>query len=170
MLSNFDIEKICRKLKLPIVGVFSKDQLPKEHKVGSYYINLQNSNEGNGTHWVLAKIYCDDERNNIETIATDKKGKRKYRCGALFFDPFGLDMPKEVSEFLSPFKPIPYSNRQIQGLRQEECGWYCISCDYSLEYKQNDETYKEDFEKFISLWSDEPSKNLKILKALFKPL
>jgi hypothetical protein len=169
MLSNLDIEKICHKLKLPIIGVFSKDELPKEKKIGSYYINLQNHNEGDGTHWVLAKIYCDDERED-ETIAVDKKGKRVYRCGALYFDPFGLDMPKEVSEFLSPFKPIPYNNRQIQGLTQTECGWYCIACDFSLETKQNEETYLQDYEKFLSLWSDKPKTNLQYLKSLFKPL
>jgi hypothetical protein len=170
MLSNFDIEKICRKLDLPIIGVFSKDLLPKERKIGSYYVNLQNHDEGEGTHWVLAKIYSDDERENIEHIATNKKGKQVYRVGALYFDPFGLDMPKEVEEFLSPFKPIPYSNRQIQGLKQEECGWYCIGCDYSLEHKQDEDTYLDDYNKFITLWSDKPATNLRYLKALFKPL
>jgi hypothetical protein len=152
------------------VGVFSKDKLKEEKPViGSYYINLQDSNDGDGTHWVLAKIYCDDEREDA-SIAINKKGKRVYRCGALYFDPFGLDMPTEVSEFLKSFKPIPYNNRQIQGLTQTECGWYCIACDYSLETKQNEETYLEDFQKFLSLWSDKPATNLKYLKSLFKPL
>lgn len=169
MISNFDIERICKKLDLPLVGVFSKDKLPTERKIGSYYINLQNHNDGDGTHWVLAKIYCDDERKNEETIAV-LNGKRVYRCGAIYFDPFGLDMPKEVERFLEPFKPIPFSNRHIQNIRSEVCGWYCIACDYALEDKQNGETYLEDFEKFIALWSEEPSKNLKILKAFFKPL
>ena len=164
MLSNFDIERICRKLELPIVGVFSKDKLPKKPQIGSYYVNLQDSNAGGGTHWVMFKIYSDDEREN------SKKGKKEHTIGALFFDSFGLDMPKEVSEFLTPFKPIPYSNRQIQGLNQDECGWYCISCDYSLEHKQHTDTYLEDFNKFIALWSDKPSTNLKYLKSLFKPL
>jgi hypothetical protein len=164
MLSNFDIERICRKLELPIVGVFSKDKLPKKPKIGSYYINLQDANDGNGTHWVMCKVYSDDERDD------SKKGKKEHTIGALYFDSFGLDMPKEVSEFLKPFKPIPYSNRQIQGLTQDECGWYCIGCDYSLENKQHSETYLDDFNKFISLWSDKPATNLKYLKSLFKPL
>lgn len=170
MISNFDIERICKKLDLPLVGVFSKDTLPTERKIGSYYINLQNHNEGEGTHWVLAKIYCDDERKEQETIAVDKKGKRVYRCGAIYFDPFGVDMPKEVERFLEPFKPIPFNTRHIQNIRSEVCGWYCIACDYALEQKQNGETYLDDFEKFIALWSDEPTRNLKILKAFFKPL
>jgi hypothetical protein len=169
MISNFDIERICKKLDLPLVGVFSKDTLPTERKIGSYYINLQNHNEGEGTHWVMAKIYCDDERKKEETIAVIN-GKRVYRCGAIYFDPFGLDMPKEVEKFLTPFKPIPFSNKHIQNIRSEVCGWYCIACDYALEERQDGDTYLEDFEKFIALWSDEPNKNLTILKAFFKPL
>jgi hypothetical protein len=163
MLSNFDIERICRKLELPIVGVFSKDKIPKDIRIGSYYINLQDANDGDGTHWVMFKIYDNDDRE-------DKSNKKKESIGALYFDPFGVDMPKEVADFLKPFKPIPYSNRQIQGLKQEECGWYCIACDYSLEHKQHGTTYLDDFHKFISLWSDSASTNLKYLKSLFKPL
>lgn len=169
MISNFDIERICRELKLPIIGVFSKDKLPQKREIGSYYINLQDSADGDGTHWTIAIIYSDDER-ETETITTTKNGERVFRIGALYFDPFGVDMPREVNEFLSPFKPIPYNNRQIQGLRQTECGWYCIACDYSLHHKQHSDTYLEDFEKFIALWSDKPTNNLKMLKALFRPL
>lgn len=169
MISNFDIEKICDKLDLNLVGVFSKDKLPKERKIGSYYINLQNHDEGEGSHWVFCKIYNDDERNNEETI-TLIDNDRVYRCGALYFDAFGLDMPKEVEEFLKPFKPIPFNNRHIQNIRSEVCGWYCIACDYALTHKQNSSSYLEDYEKFINMWNDEPNRNLKILKAFFKPL
>jgi hypothetical protein len=117
----------------------------------------------------LAKIYSDDERVETETIVY-LDGKRVYRSGALYFDPFGVDMPKEVERFLSPFKPIPFNNRQIQNIRSEVCGWYCLACDYALEHKQNTDTYLDDYEKFLALWSDEPQKNLTILKSLFRPL
>ena len=39
--SNFDLEELAQKYHLPLVGVFSKDQLPEKVKVGSYIINLQ---------------------------------------------------------------------------------------------------------------------------------
>ena len=42
MLTNFDIEEICKSLQLPLVGVFSKDELPKKNYIGSYYINMEN--------------------------------------------------------------------------------------------------------------------------------
>lgn len=165
MLSNFDIQRITRKLELPIVGVFSKDELiGQKRKIGSYYVNMENSTEGEGTHWVLAKIYDDDSRDD------EKDKKDTHKVGALYFDPFGLDMPKEIENFLSPFKPIPFNNRQIQSIRSTQCGWYCISCDYALEHKSHSDTYLEDFEKYIALWSEEPSKNLTLLKSFFKPL
>jgi hypothetical protein len=170
MIRNFDIEKICGKLDLPLIGVFNKDLLPNERKVGSYYINLQNHNDGDGTHWVLAKIYSDDERDKEEIIATNRRGERVIRCNALYFDPFGIDMPQEVERFLKPFKPIPFNNRQIQNIKSEVCGWYCLGCDYSLEHKQHSDTYLEDYEKFLALWDDNPNKNMGLLKSLFKPL
>jgi hypothetical protein len=164
MLTNFDIERIANKLKLPIVGVFSKDMLPEKRIIGSYYINMENKNDGDGTHWVLAKIYDDDSRDEDDDV------KEVHKVGALYFDPFGLDMPKEIERFLNPFKPIPYNNRQIQSINTTQCGWYCLSCDYALEHKQNDETYLEDYEKYLALWSDRPEQNLRLLKTFFKPL
>ena len=51
MLTNIDLEKMANKLNLPIVGVFSKDELPNgltPRQVGSYYINMQDSTKGKG--------------------------------------------------------------------------------------------------------------------------
>ena len=47
-------------------GVYSKNKLPTHLKSGYYIINMQNQNDGQGTHWVVMKyndndeiIYCD---------------------------------------------------------------------------------------------------------------
>lgn len=163
MLSNFDIEKLCDKLDLPLVGVYQKDELVNAPKtIGSYYINQQSSTDGDGTHWVLAKIYCDEDRDTITFGECYAK--------ALYFDPFGLDMAKEVADFLEPFKPIPYNNKQIQSVRTSECGWYCLACDYSLEHYKHKDTYLDDYEEFLEHFSENPNKNLERLKKFFKPL
>jgi hypothetical protein len=154
MLSDSDLEKLCEQLELPIVGVFSKDLLPRERQVGSYYINLQNSDDGNGTHWTFAKIVEDDD------------GEPK----AFYFDSFGFGMPKEVEEFLKPFKPIPYNNRQIQNINSTVCGYYCLFCDYYLSKLRKQEDIEDDYENFLSLWSSNPEKNLTLLKSYLKPL
>ena len=35
-LSNYDLEELAHKYKLPLIGVFSKDELPDKLQVGSY--------------------------------------------------------------------------------------------------------------------------------------
>jgi hypothetical protein len=166
MLTNFDIERIAKKLDLPIIGVYSKDELANvKRKIGSYYINMQDSDAGAGSHWVFAKIYSDDDRDN-NSSDSDSDAKPN----AIYFDSFGLGMPIEVSNFLKPFKPVYCNNRQIQAINTSQCGWYCLICDYYLEHAQHSKTYLEDYSKFISIFSDKLNKNLTILKALFKPL
>ena len=145
MISNIDIEDFCRDLKLDLVGVFSKDQLPPTKKAGSYYINLQDHDDGNGTHWTMFKI---------------------FPCGKVcYFDPFGVYMPEEVKEWLKPFAPIATNKRQIQDIKQESCGHYCEACDYYLKYYINPQlTPFENFENFLSIFSDNTKLNQKILK------
>lgn len=154
MLSDLDINTIADKLELPIIGVYSKDKLPKDRDVGSYYINMENSDDGEGTHWVLAKIYKDDDG---------------YE-GAIYFDSFGVDMPKEVEDFLNEYKPIPFNNKQIQSVASTQCGWYCLYCDYYLTHHSVKDDLIDDYANFIKIWNNDTSKNLTLLKELFKPL
>jgi hypothetical protein len=79
-------------------------------------------------------------------------------------------MPKDVAAFLKPFSPVYCNNRQIQSINTSECGWYCLICDFLLEHKQHSKTYKEDYEKFLNIWSDDTNKNLTLLKKLMKPI
>lgn len=142
MLSNVDIENICIDLKLPCVGVFSKNRMPIHHQVGSYYINLQDEEDGNGTHWAMCKIF--------------KNGK------AIYFDSFGFQLPEDIKEFLKPFRPIPYNNRQIQDVGSSFCGWYCISCDYFFTHHAKGRDIEEDYDDFLNLFSINKKTNDKI--------
>lgn len=165
MITNFDIEELSKRLELPLLGIVNKDRLDTiEKQLGSYYINMQNYDEGEGTHWVYARLYCDSDRDSDND--DDEYGVVK----CLYFDPFGLDMPKEVEEYFKQFKPIAYSKKQIQNIRSSQCGWYCVACDYELTHRPIGETYLEDYESFLEMWSDEPDENLKLLKSYFKPL
>lgn len=171
MLTNFDIEELCNRLDLDLVLIDCKDKL-KEYPIqmGSYYINLQDSDEGDGTHWVYARVFCDDEDNSDSDDDVGVLGERSSLINCLYFDPFGLDMPEDVSEYFKDFKPIPYNNRQIQNIRSTQCGWYCLACDYELTHRKYDFDTLENFEDFIKLWSSDPKENLTILKEYFEPL
>jgi len=162
MLTNFDIEELCDRLDLNLVGIVNKDRLDTLDKtIGSYYINLQDFDAGDGTHWVYARLYTDDD-------SDDENEYSVVKC--LYFDPFGLDMPTDVSEYFKEFKPIPFNNRQIQNIRSSQCGWYCVCCDYDLTHKRVNDNLLDDYQDFINLWSSNPEDNLELLKKYFKPL
>ena len=139
MLTNFDIIKICHNINLPLVCVVCKDELyglPKQN--GFYIVNMQNSTEGNGSHWI-AFIKRDDT--------------------SFYFDSYGFVPPIAIIDFLKPSK-IAYSDNDVQYLTSQECGWYCISF---LKYMQNSKNILVDYNKFINLFSEDEKKNDKIL-------
>jgi hypothetical protein len=146
-ISNFDLEDLAKKYKLPLIGIYSKDELPKKIQVGSYIVNMQDSTDGNGTHWVLIKIF-------------DKKN-------ALYFDSFGQPLPLEVLDFLKHYKPIPYSNRHIQNIDSSRCGLYCIACDRYMN-KVMRRQMLEQFDDFLNMFVANTKKNDEILVDYLK--
>ena len=73
-LTNFDLHRLCKRMDLPIVCVFSKDELePIPQQIGTYYINMSDAHEA-GTHFVCFKSFV----MKIETITKVKKKKIKY--------------------------------------------------------------------------------------------
>ncbi len=147
MLTNFDLEDMAEDAGLDLVGVFSKDLLPKERVVGSYIINLQDSDDGNGTHWSVFKIF-----------------PNKKCC---YFDSYGVFAPTDVNEFLSPFKPIATSNRAIQDIKSQKCGYFCLAfIEYfnNFDYKKND--VYDAFDDFLNSFSNNPKQNDKIVMEM----
>jgi hypothetical protein len=147
--SNIDLEEMADKLKLNLVSVCSKDELPDKIQVGSYIINLQDSTEGSGTHWTLVMVF-------------DRKN-------ALYFDAFGQIFPKEVGVFLKNYKPIPYSNRIIQDVDSNRCGLYCIACMHYMSRIRRKEML-EQYDDFLNLFRGNPKQNDKILVDYLKKI
>ena len=146
-LSNFDLEDLAKKYKLPLVGVYSKDELPKKLQVGSYYVNMQDSTEGGGSHWCLIKIF-------------DRKN-------ALYFDSFGQPLPLQVLDFLKHYKPVPYSNREIQDIDSSRCGLYVVACDRYMNTVKRRQML-EQFDDFLNLFVADTKKNDGILVVYLK--
>jgi len=139
--SSTDLERTAQILKLPLVGVFSKDTLPNRCYVGSYIINMENRDVGNGTHWVLLKIFPTKE--------------------VIYFDSFGLSVPPLIKDFVKG--KIATSNRQIQDINATTCGYYCIMCDHFMTYQKQHRPIYERFDDFLNLWSTDTKKNDLIL-------
>ena len=77
-LTNFEIQKYYED-EPRFNGVFSRDNLTKKIKDGTYVINLDEY-EDTGTHWIA--LFCN--KNDIT-----------------YFDSFGVEhIPKEIIEFI----------------------------------------------------------------------
>ncbi|ORP61686.1 hypothetical protein, partial [Vibrio cholerae] len=87
-------------------GVHLKSELknlkPKVKECG--IVNLDSGSQG-GTHWTAY---------------------RKNKNVVIYFDPFGIQPPKEVIEYFIPSK-IYYTTEQIQDLNSTICGILCLS-------------------------------------------
>tara|TARA_R110002167_G_scaffold172178_4_gene370454 strand:+ start:2278 stop:2724 length:447 start_codon:yes stop_codon:yes gene_type:complete len=147
MISNFDLEKIADDMHLDLIGVFSKDNLPKERIVGSYIINLQDQDDGGGTHWTAFKIF-----------------PMKQAC---YFDSFGFDAPVEVGRFLEPFKPIATNNRQIQAVKSDLCGYFCLAFIDFMNDKRGAEIYDK-YDDFLNSFTNNLKSNDKIVMEMLQ--
>lgn len=103
MTSNFDLIQYAEHIRLPLVGVFSKDKLPKRPKVGNYVINMEDDDAGDGSHWV---------------------GLRVEPKIAYYFDSFGVNPPRDVTRFVR--RPLAWAEKQIQHLESPNCGFYTL--------------------------------------------
>ena len=147
MLSNIDLDKMATTEGISLVGIFSKDELPPRPRNGNYIINLQDADDGNGTHWSVFKIF-----------------PNKKCC---YFDSYGIFAPTDVNEFLSPFKPIATSNRAIQDIKSQKCGYFCLAfIEYfnNFDYKKND--VYDAFDDFLNSFSNNPKQNDKIVMEM----
>lgn len=139
-LSNYDIIDILQNYNIEINGIFNKDKLPYKLQQGFYICNMQNSTDGNGTHWVA--FYYDFP-------------KKSY-----YFDSFGFDSPNEIHDKI---KPYLYNQRDIQDINSSSCGYYCIAFIKMLYNKRDKERF---YNLFTNYFSDEIRRNEMILKIL----
>lgn len=106
-LSNFDIEKHAKQLKISHwYGCHSRNLLPKRVPIMSLVINIQKSNDGVGTHWTSLIIF-----KNI----------------ALYFDSFGsLNPPVDVLRYIGPNVKIVHNYHRYQDYNTYNCGALCL--------------------------------------------
>ena len=135
-LSDMDIKYILKAQKIKLNGVCMKDELPSKLKNGFYVINLQSSNDGNGTHWTA--LYYSSKH-------------------SFYFDPFGFLAPIEIEQKL---KSYLYNDKQIQNLKSTACGYYCIAFIIFMNERKNK---KLGFDIFINEFSRNTKNNDKLL-------
>ena len=125
-LSNFQINEYFSNNKR-FGGCYCKDELINKKPGGKFWIiNMQDSDDGNGSHWVM--------------VYDAKQGDcGKKRC--IYFDSYGISPPEEIKQFMRKSKkPLVYSDAQYQTLDSTNCGYYCIDTINRLEKGQSLET------------------------------
>lgn len=153
MLTNYDLMKVAKKLGIPLIDILNKDNVPSQPQEGGYIFNLQDDkdehgNDNFGTHWVA--VYIEKNR-------------------AAYFDSFGFPPPVQIHHLLQKFRPYVFTEKHIQNIRSGVCGWFCI---YFLWFMVNHKQiqFNKRFEKFVDLWSEDPTKNKTLLEKYLKPL
>jgi len=129
VLSNNDIINIAKKMNINLICCISKDKLINiNHQNGFYIINMEDSDKGNGSHWVIFHINNNDY---------------------YYMDSFGLRAPIIVENYLN--HNYYYNDKEIQHINSNCCGWYCILlCLFIMNNKGN---IKERYKKFYKLFN-----------------
>ena len=155
MTSNFQLLEEANKKHLPRINILCKDELAKVRLRPNinFIINMSDSDEGSGTHWVALYISPD--------------------LRAYYMDSFGAICPKEIIAYLKPLKrKIAYSQTHIQNLSSDRCGFFSLAfLLYMNKRKKAQESYTETFERFLKYFDlDEQEHNDNKLKKLYASL
>ena len=142
MLSNFDLEELVVKMGIKTFkGCYYKDLLKKVEPNSSYILNLnseydEDNKRNGGSHWVAL------------VIDNDKQG--------MYMDPYGLDAPLEITNLLKSNQyKIYHTNKNIQSLMSNLCGFFCLGFIYFLTVsKQRTKNIINDTSIFLDLFED----------------
>jgi hypothetical protein len=147
MLTDGDLKMLSKKMHFPLEGVYFKDELPRKLKYNTgYIINLDNSmdeggNLNEGSHWTCLQV-------------------NKYKDGKIepiFFDPYGAPPSESVKAFVKNncAKFLPNTNKDIQSLMNNACGWYCCAfLHYINAWDHRTKDLYTDVETFMSYFDD----------------
>jgi hypothetical protein len=146
MQSDQELSSICKRIGVPLIGIYTKDKLPKERRNGAYIINMQDDNAGSGSHWSSFII----------------EGRH-----AAYFDSFGIHAPANVQLYLYPYRPYLYNTKHIQSIQTGFCGEYCAFW-LKYMYQFHNLSLRQRMINFDRLWTNNTSESLKKLKMYMK--
>ena len=166
-LTDSEITNLCKRMSIPLGDIVFKDELhaPLEYNK-AYFVNLQDStdedgNENEGTHWTYLQL-------------------TKYPNGkieSIYFDPYGappsINIKKSV-EATTKQKGLPHTEKDIQSLMNNACGFYCLALGHFLNSsKHRSGSLYHDVDAFMEMFEDlnksvDFKKNEYILKHFFR--
>jgi hypothetical protein len=147
--SNYDIQDKFREIRIPLHGLYNKDDFPRDYRPGNYIINLDHSS-GQGTHWTAMMVLPKE---------------------VIYFDSFGQDMPEILRRKLKG-KKVFYNDKHLQDIHSSACAYWCIAffCYMNRVKKWHKNTHLDHYQEFLDLFNPiDQSTNEQILEQFLKP-
>lgn len=147
MLSNFEINAICKYYQIPLQFIAMKEDLEfMPTRPGNYVINI------NDEHWL--------------GLVIDKRF-------SFYLDSFGAPCPKDVMRFIKRCKPAHYGHNQsiLQDLDSSYCGFFVIGL--FLWIKQKRYRFNSLYDciiKYLERFKDDTKLNDQVLRDIFNEL
>lgn len=144
-LTDGELVRLLRADHKFVGKVYMKDELPDTLERNKWYIiNMENSYDGDGTHWVCFKTPSRKEP-------------------MIYFDPLiGGDPPIEVLEHAKK-SGVEFHMMEIENVNSTACGWFCVACILSDKGAGSSLVH---FKRFISHFSKDTERNDLILHNL----
>ena len=147
--SNVQLIELGKFYKLNLYPPICKNELEGMVPMDmSYIINLQDSDDGGGTHWVSLKVLGNQ---------------------ACYFDSFGCVPPPIVSAFVKRRRgcKMVYNRFIIQDLKSERCGLFALACLLYLATHKNDDLFFN-YNNFINGFDENTLINDMVLKSFYR--
>lgn len=147
-LTDSQIQELSKRMNIPYGGCFFKDELPERLEFNkSYYVNLQNSedcdgNANEGTHWTL--VQCNMYPNE--------------KVESFYFDSYGAEPSENIKRVVKQTtgkNGLPHSNKDIQSLMNNACGFYCLAlAHYINSFSGRKSDLYNDCNDFLDMFDD----------------
>ena len=145
-LSDVQIKDLCKRMNIPLGGVFFKDEIKNYDYNKSYFINMQDSVDEQGqmnpgTHWVLLQV---NKTPNGKILP-------------IYFDSYGISPPKDLLKLVkgSDKMTLPHTNKDIQSLMNNACGFYCLAMSHYINSsKYRTGNLYEDVNNFLDIFDN----------------
>ena len=119
-LSNFEIIRICEKLKISnFKGCFMRDEIRSFCGSDECFILNIDESSSSGTHWVAVNIVGACDANVVGTSEASGDVGTTY-----YFDSFGLEPTEEIKQYCK--EPRFYNSFEFQKPNEVICGHLCL--------------------------------------------
>jgi hypothetical protein len=128
-LTDIQIVDLSRKMRIPLARVCFKNELSYPLQFNkSYILNLEDSVDENGqsndgTHWTFLQV--------------NKYPNNKIE--AIYFDPYGAPPPEHIKSVVAKTtgkQGLPFTEKDIQSLMNNACGYYCLAIGHFINASQ----------------------------------